>query len=166
MHWARYIARWGTRRLKNYEAREARALALGYTEVGNGAGRVVFLSPDKSHVVKLEYPGADFPFQNRQEAAHYKRWRALPLSQRKEGAQFAKCRLVKGIGIFMEAVDIVIHVEGFKNGKFRRTFHRNSKPKRLVKLPQWVFDDESLDGWQVGFTKDDKLVVYDYGVLG
>lgn len=167
MRWDAQAAKWfAIRKPRNYEDRCRLAEQLGYTYVGSGAGRSVYLSPDKTHVVKLEFPDSDFPQQNRREAAHYKWWIALPYRKRKDGAQFAKCRLIPGIGIFMEAVDCLQHNDKFIKGKFHITFWRTSRPNRNVKVPKWVMNDHSLDGWQVGFTRSNKLVVYDYGVLG
>lgn len=166
MRWDAQVAKWfAIKKPRNFDDRRFIAEKLGYTYVGSGAGREVYLSPDQTHVVKLEYPSSDFPNQNRREAAHYKRWMALPYRKRKDGTQFAKCRLVPGIGIFMEAVDCLNHKESYAKGKFVVTFQRASKPNRNVKVPKWVMNDHSLDGWQVGFTRAGKLVVYDYGVV-
>ncbi len=104
-----------------------------YVFVGSGSKRKVYVSPDKSHVIKIPKNDSNIGFEeNAMEAKIY--------SENPNGI-YAKCELIENNWLKMEYV----------------------QPKFFTKddyYPEWTL---SIAEHQVGINNNGKLVAYDYG---
>jgi hypothetical protein len=117
---------------------------IGFKKVGEGRGRIVFLSPNKKYVLKfpLNETGIE---DNKIEAIIYSRFK----KNKKEYIEdFAPCRLINNIVLMMKAI-----VEDYGFGKICNVDDYSNK------FPDWVFN---YDCNQCGLLSNGKLVVYDY----
>lgn len=109
-------------------------LGFGWKYIGSGRKRAVYLLPNGRNVIKIPL-SEDGIHDNYMEAFRYS-------NGRKEGmyVQYARCRLL-GVLLIMEYVAPI-----------------DESPYNLG--INWVY---SVDSGQVGYTKQGKLVAYDFG---
>jgi hypothetical protein len=108
----------------------------GYKFIGEGRDRIVYKKEKSNYVVKVPI-GEHGITANQNEADNYKR--ELKLIKPSKDCLYAKCRLVKSYLLVMEYVEPI----SYKHERF----------------PDW---GDFIDCGQVGITKDDRVVAYDY----
>jgi hypothetical protein len=111
-------------------------IAKGYTYLGRGRHRQTYLLPSGKHVIK-------FPINDEGVGANQREYRKFK-NTKHEGI-FARCRL---INVDDSACIIMVAVKPLEN-KYCN-----------FDLPYWV---DEIDNMQVGFTRRQQLVCYDYG---
>ncbi len=116
---------------------EARRLTFaGYTLIGKGSNRTVFLNPQQTHVIKVAHDGAGI-LENINEA---RVWSEAPIGER---YRLARCKLIRNNILIMEAV---------------REPHYSIRP--IIRARQlWA----EKYNFQVGYNKNGRLVAFDYG---
>lgn len=116
-----------------------------YSYIGYGFTRWVFLSPDKSNVIK--FPITMFGLSANETEEKIYRYSI----KNKTTMQFAKCRLIENCILEMESVECFGMKEGMKDLR-----------EIGIEYPDWA---KNIDCFQVGFNKDMMIVAYDYGNL-
>jgi hypothetical protein len=142
--WPGSFTRWGSAYPNSKEKKLIEELReFGFSFIGYGGTRIVFLAPCKTKVFK--FPRCHYGVSdNIVEANAWKNRKSLKdkCSGDDWGARIAKCKMVNNYALVMEYVDI------------------GNRPN-YADLPAW---SRCLDGAQVGYNKDNKLVIYDYAL--
>lgn len=130
---------------------------FGFTKLGSGRMRTVYLSPNKRFVLKFPHHQSGVS-GNIEEARRYSKFKSNP-DHSNYGAFYAPCRLIQKTILMMRAVVITYGDSSGCNDAIKSGMLESFPPEELEEAPKWV---QHMDCNQAGYLRNGRLVAYDF----